>query len=149
MPKATKRTASSASSSKRGRGQPSKYRPEFCERIVDLAKKGRTFQMIACEFGVHVDSLHEWAAKVPQFSEAKKLARQWQEVKFQQMFMKGMVGKLKRVATRTESAENGDVTTTYEYAPFAQAAAIFWAKAQFSYDEAGQLNDDDVEPIFD
>lgn len=103
-------------------GRPSKYRTKYCQEIVELARKGQTFQMIACGWGVHVDSLHEWAKAYPEFSEAKKLAKQCMEAHMQQIGLAGMLGKIKG---------------------FQAGSWIFWMKAQHSWDEGGQIDQDD------
>lgn len=54
-------------------GRPSKYKPEFCDLLVDHMKKGLSFESFAGldEVDVDVDTLYEWAKTHPDFSEAK------------------------------------------------------------------------------
>jgi hypothetical protein len=122
-------------------------------------------EMIACELGVHRDSLHEWAQAHKEFSDARKLAKQFQLVRFQQMYLAGTTGQLRRVVSRTTTPRLdprtgqvlfdatgkpiADVVEKFAPAQFAQAAAIFWGKAVHRMDEAGPLEDDDVEVQFD
>jgi transposase len=55
-------------------GRPSKYKPEYCERIVEFMGKGFSVEAFAGDIMVHVDSIYEWEKVYPDFSEAKKLA---------------------------------------------------------------------------
>ena len=87
-------------------GRPTKYLPEYCERIVSfflaggpdfarpmvvsdgkvgshiedhpLGKLPATFESFAHSIGVHVDTLNEWQSVHPEFSEAYKKAKQIQ-----------------------------------------------------------------------
>ena len=57
-------------------GRPTKYKPEYCELMVERGKQGKHMVQIASEIGVHIDTIHEWCDKHPPFSEAKKLSKQ-------------------------------------------------------------------------
>ncbi len=66
-------------------GRPTKYKKEYCERIVEYMREGRTFDQFAAEIDVHIDSIHEWAKKHKEFSEAKKKAEKrskafWEDI---------------------------------------------------------------------
>ena len=85
-------------------GQPTKYREEYCQKMIDffnvpvtiLDDKGHTiandlpfFSTFACELGVHVDTLHEWRKVHPSFSEAYHLSQQYQFNILNQNTLKG------------------------------------------------------------
>lgn len=57
-----------------GRGQPTKYKPEYCERLIEHMKEGYSFEAFAAVVNVCEDTLYEWAKVQPDFSEAKKQA---------------------------------------------------------------------------
>jgi transposase len=61
-------------SDERGVGQPSKYKPEFCDLLIDHMATGLSFESFAAVVGVHRDTLYEWEKVHPEFAEAKKLA---------------------------------------------------------------------------
>ncbi len=74
-------------------GRPTKYRPEFCARAIELGKKGKSLAQIAKDFNVIRDTLRDWAAVNPDFSCALMRAREyslaWWEAKGQAGINKG------------------------------------------------------------
>lgn len=70
-----RKTKTKGSKSTGRMGRPTKYKPEFCERIIELATIGKTVQQWAAELGVSVPTLDEWAAVHEDFSQAKSKAR--------------------------------------------------------------------------
>jgi hypothetical protein len=54
-------------------GRPTKYKPEYCQAVIDHMSKGFSFEAFAGSILVAVDSLYEWTAVHPTFSEAKKI----------------------------------------------------------------------------
>ncbi len=57
-------------------GRPTKYDPAYCVLAIDSGKLGKSTEWIACEIGVHVDTVYEWAKVHKEFSEAITLAKQ-------------------------------------------------------------------------
>ena len=66
-------------------GQPSKYRPEFCERVIDIGRIGGWMCEMAEACDVHRSTFDLWADKHSEFLEAltraKQLAQAWFEAK--------------------------------------------------------------------
>ncbi len=79
-------------------GAPSKYKPEYCDAIVEFfdiepyieieASNGRvdrlpnklpTFERFASDIGVVVQTLHNWCSEYPEFLEAHNKASQLQK----------------------------------------------------------------------
>jgi hypothetical protein len=58
------------------RGRISKYKPKYCQEIVDMQSKGMTIYEIASVWGVHFDTIYEWRKLHPAFAEAFVRARQ-------------------------------------------------------------------------
>lgn len=61
-------------------GRPNKFKEKYCQLLIEHAKQGRSFQSFADKIDVSIDTIHEWAkpensSKYPNFSEAKKKAR--------------------------------------------------------------------------
>lgn len=77
---------------KRPVGRPTKYRPEYCEQVVDLGAQGHSLNSIAYLLGVLRQNLYDWADQHEEFSSAlqkAKLAEQhwWEEAGRSGMFM--------------------------------------------------------------
>lgn len=66
-------------------GRPTKYKPEFCEKVKELAAKGASKTECAVELGISWQSFHEYQREYPQFSdavkEAERLCQAWWEKK--------------------------------------------------------------------
>lgn len=56
-------------------GRPTLYRPEYCEAVIELGKEGRSIAGMAAHFDVGRNTIDEWAAVHPEFSEALTRAK--------------------------------------------------------------------------
>jgi transposase len=57
---------------KRPVGRPTKYRPEFCERVIEMGKYGASKHEMAAKLDIHYDNFKEWQEKHPEFHVAVK-----------------------------------------------------------------------------
>lgn len=55
-------------------GRPTKYHPEYCERVIACGRRGKSRTEMACEFRVARKTLSEWAKVHPDFDWAYKFA---------------------------------------------------------------------------
>lgn len=66
-------------------GRPTKYRPEFCQTIIEVGEYGGWLSEMAEACDVARSTMDEWAANHPEFSEAltraKQKAQAWFETK--------------------------------------------------------------------
>src|SRR5690554_5877361 len=53
-------------------GRPSKYKPEYCQMLIDHMAEGASMTSFAAEIDVARSTLNEWADEYPDFSEAVK-----------------------------------------------------------------------------
>lgn len=64
-------------------GRPTDYRPEFCERVIELGSEGKSHAQIAAALGCSRRVLYDWQAAHPEFlhaiMEARDLAQAWFE----------------------------------------------------------------------
>jgi len=79
--------------------RPTDYDPSFCERVLELGRKGKSITVMAAELNVCRDTIYEWARVHPEFSDAltraKTLAQAWWEDTGQAaMFMPGFNGSV-------------------------------------------------------
>lgn len=68
---------------KRKVGRPSKYKPEYCERMLEMAAEGCGMAEYAAEFGIDRATLFDWRDQHEEFStaltRAKILEQAWFE----------------------------------------------------------------------
>jgi transposase len=57
-------------------GRPSKYKPEMCDTVVSMMRKGASKCEVAAALDVDDETLIEWAKKYPEFSATIKRAEQ-------------------------------------------------------------------------
>lgn len=62
------------------RGAPTKYKPEYCDKLISLMKQGFSVQAVAAELEVNQDTVFEWIKKQPRFSEAYKKGKMFQHI---------------------------------------------------------------------
>lgn len=81
MASKAKKPSSATPAQKRPPGRPTLYRPEFCERFVELSSQGKLVVEIAAEFGVVRQVFTEWKAQHPEFMDAftrgRELCEAW------------------------------------------------------------------------
>ena len=79
---------------KRGRGQPTKYKPEYCSEIIKLAEECEPYDF-ACSaavlFEICGDTLHEWRRRHPDFSDAYKRALKIWGKRMTQFFLENKI----------------------------------------------------------
>lgn len=56
-------------------GRPTKYREEFCERVIALGAEGKSKAQSAAALGVTYDTWNDWEKRHPAFFQAAKCAR--------------------------------------------------------------------------
>ena len=59
----------------RPNGRPSLYRPEYCERIIEVMKTGLSVAGFAGTIGVSREAIAEWANRYPEFLHALHVAK--------------------------------------------------------------------------
>lgn len=75
-------------------GRPTSYRPEYCEKVIELGKLGKSLAQFASNFNVSRQTIDNWAEDYPEFLEAlnkaKAHAQDWWENAGQEgMFLGG------------------------------------------------------------
>lgn len=51
------------------------YKPEYCEKIIEMGKDGKSLAEFCSEVGICEDTSYHWAKRFPRFKEAKALWR--------------------------------------------------------------------------
>lgn len=77
-------------------GRPSLYRPEYCDKIVEIMREGLSVNSFAASVGVSRDTVYEWSQVHPEFSVAlkkgKAIAAAWYELQQKKLIEQGGVG---------------------------------------------------------
>jgi len=55
--------------------RPTKYKPEFCEAVIEHMENGASITSFAAEIDVARSTINEWMEHNPEFSEAVKRAK--------------------------------------------------------------------------
>lgn len=55
-------------------GRPSKYLPEYCDRVIQFCEVGYSLTAFAASIGVARRTLHNWADAHPEFADACEIA---------------------------------------------------------------------------
>lgn len=75
-------------------GRESKYKPEFCEMLIEHMREGLTFGSFAAVAKVNRDTLFEWLKGHPDFAHAKSLGEP-ELLLFDEKILRGMsLGKI-------------------------------------------------------
>ena len=104
---------------KRPTGRPSKYKPEYCEEIIELGKKGKSIAQMAAHFDVDKASIYRWAEEHEIFRTALARARAhsqtWWEDKAQdnmgsrdfnaQLWLKSVASRFREDYTERQQTE--------------------------------------------
>ena len=68
---------------KRPVGRPSKYKPEYCERIIELGKQGYSHAELAADLEVDKHSMYRWAEQHEEFRTALHAAKTYEQAWFE------------------------------------------------------------------
>ena len=64
-------------------GRPTDYKPEYCERVIEYGRAGKSITWMAASLDVAKSTLYLWIDEHPEFSDAitraRQLSQQWWE----------------------------------------------------------------------
>lgn len=106
-------------------GRPTKYRPEYAEKVIEFGRAGKSLTNFAASIEVSRDTLHEWASTRPAFSDAMKKHAQLAESYWETIGSRAATGQPLRV----KDPETGIVTET----KVNPTLWIFYMKARFGW----------------
>lgn len=76
-------------------GRPTKYKPEYCDMVVEHMKGGLSLQSFAAEIDVNIDTVNEWRKVHEEFSVAVKRGRDHQASFWEKLGRAAATGKIK------------------------------------------------------
>lgn len=71
-------------------GQPTKYRPEYCDEVIELGKEGKSVAQMCAHFDISRQTIDNWASQNPAFLEAFTRAKVHMQAKLEEMGFNGL-----------------------------------------------------------
>lgn len=95
------------------RGQPSKYKPEYCEAVIEHMRNGNSLISFAAAIGVSKECVYHWSrsGKYPDFSAALNTATTLSEAYWEKVLKE-------KTVTKTQGSD---------------ALLVFWMKNRFGW----------------
>lgn len=59
--------------------RPTKYKPEYCQVVIDYLSQGKSVTQLARHLKVNKSTIYQWAQDYPAFSDALKDAQEWSQ----------------------------------------------------------------------
>lgn len=75
-------------------GRPTKYKPEYCEMVVEHMKNGKSLTSFAASIGAYRDIIYAWQRANPEFLHACKHAQALSQQWFEDFANQAMTGRL-------------------------------------------------------
>jgi transposase-like protein len=80
----------------RPKGPPTKYKPAYCDEVIEFLAKGHSVAAFAGHISVNRDTVYEWAEQHPEFKAAKDIginaATKWWEDRLIDSALNGKAG---------------------------------------------------------
>lgn len=118
-------------------GQPTKYRPEYCEMLKEHMSKGYSFESFGAIVKSHKDTLYNWTKLFPEFSDAKKEAFELNRLFWEDQGLKGLWEE-------TEYDEKGKPLKTKK---LNSTVWIFNMKNRFGWVDRVEHSGDEKKPV--
>lgn len=109
-------------------GRPTKYKKEYCDKLVKHVGEGLSFESFAGEVGVTRDCLYKWTERYPEFLYAKREAEAKSLAFWEKIGRAGILDKL-------------DAITGKKGAKFNHIAWIFLMKNRFGWRDHVQVSE--------
>jgi hypothetical protein len=112
------------------RGRPTDYRPEFCQKALELCQSGATDQELAEYFETSARSLYRWKLEHPEFCQALKAGKEFADERVERsLYAKAIGYTFDAVKIFMPAGADGPVYAPYrEHVPPDTSAAMFWLK---------------------
>lgn len=82
-------------------GRPPKYKPEYCEMLVEHMGKGLSYESFAALIDTCRATLYVWEKQYPEFLDSKKRGFEKMSMFFEKMGISAMAGKIKNFNAAT------------------------------------------------
>lgn len=114
--------------SKKKRGRPSLYKPEYAKQAKELALLGLIDEEMAGVFGISVSKFNEWKKQHPEFMESLKEGKVFADVKVSQALFRRACGYSHDDVHISNYQGEITITPLTKHYPPDTAAAFIWLK---------------------
>lgn len=125
---------------KRKLGQPTKYKKQYCNMLIDHMSKGYSFETFAAVIDVDRDTIFEWRHVHPDFSDAFRRAKDKC-----QMFWESK--GIDHLIDTTESTREGNSSVTTSKKISAAVYALNMANRFGWYSSKKEISGDEKKPL--
>lgn len=133
------------------RGQPTLYKPEYCDALITHMREGYSFESFAANISVNRDTLYTWTEVHPEFSDAKRAGKELSLKFYEGVAKMQALGQLRRVSREKPMIDStgavmyddkGNVLMDKEYEPVTGSAAtlIFMLKNMHGWRDKKDVN---------
>jgi hypothetical protein len=71
-------------------GRPTKYKPEYCQELIDFMGQGYSIEAFAGKIDTHKDTIYQWVKAHPDFADAKRLGFAKCQVFWEEIGLRGL-----------------------------------------------------------
>lgn len=96
---------------KRNPGKPTKYKPEYCEKLLEHMSEGLSIEAFAGLIRVHKDSIYEWVRVHPEFKEAKDIGESLSLLYWEKLGRDNIINVTERDSSGNTTSRNMNATT--------------------------------------
>ena len=75
-------------------GRPTKYKPEYCQLLIEHMSSGLSYQSFAGKVSVSIETIYDWLKAHPEFLDAKKIGTVKMLEFYESVGVKGMLGEI-------------------------------------------------------
>lgn len=74
--------------------RPTKYKPEYCELVIDTMAEGKSLAAVSAELRIARSTLYEWARDNPDFAEAIAIGKDLALAYWEEIGLKASTGEI-------------------------------------------------------
>ncbi len=114
-------------------GRPTDYRPEYCQKAIDLCERGATDDEIAECFDVSTRTIFRWKAEHPEFCQAIRAGKEIADERVERSLYQMATGRyvVEQQAIKVKRGQYEEEVEVVDVEKFIQpeaTAAAFWLK---------------------
>jgi transposase-like protein len=80
------------------KGRPSKYKPEYAEKLLEFMATGASVMEAAAKLKISRDTLYRWAKEHTEFGDALQAGKEWSEAKNAEIIKAIALGQIQKAS---------------------------------------------------